>query len=101
MELWLLLILLLGLFTYFIVKRSVANLTRTPVWLLWLVLMTPVLVWSGWALVNGDNPQTKPPALLLATFVVCPLLYLLLIQGGRRDPNPEVSKGSETNTQTS
>ena len=101
MELWLLLILLLGLFTYFIVKRSVANLTRTPVWLLWLVLMTPVLVWSGWALVNSNNAQTKPPALLLATFVVCPLLYLLLIQGGRRDPNPEVSKGSETKTQTS
>ncbi len=102
MELSLLLILpILGLFTYFVVKSSVATLTRTPVWLLWLVLMTPVLVWSAWAMVNAANTAARPPGFLLATFVVCPLLYLLLVQMGRREPNPPGSKETETTSQTS
>ena len=102
MELWLLLILpILGLFTYLVVKGSVATLTRTPVWLLWLVLMTPVLTWSAWTLVNGANIPAKPPAFLLATFVVSPLLYMLLVQMGRQAPNPSGSKETQTTSQTS
>lgn len=90
MERWFLLILL-GLFTYFIVKRSVANITKTPVWLLWLVMMTPALIWSSWTLVNGqDTPM--PPALAFGPFVVCPLFYWLLIQWGRREPPEPVKK---------
>lgn len=99
MELWLLLILL-GLITYFIVKRSVANITRTPVWLLWLVMMTPAVVWSGWTLVNGEN-SPMPPALVVGPFVACPLLYWLLIQWGRRVPNSPVTQESEATTQAS
>lgn len=89
MELWLLLILLalLGYFTYFTIKRSVANITRTPVWLLWLVLMMPVLLWSGWMLVYGKD--TPPPfSLMIGPFVLCPMLYWLLIQWGRQVPKP-------------
>src|ERR671933_2377203 len=98
MERWLLLILL-GLFTYFIVKRSVVTITKTPVWLLWLVMMTPALVWSGWTLVNGpDTPM--PPLLVLGPFVVCPLFYWLLIQWGRRDSTASM-KPTETTSQTS
>ncbi len=99
MELWLLLILL-GLITYFIVKRSVASITRTPVWLLWLVMMTPALVWSGWTLAYGEDTP-MPPALVVGPFVVCPLLYWLLIQWGRRVPNSPVTQGTETTAQTS
>jgi membrane-associated protease RseP (regulator of RpoE activity) len=98
MERWLLLILL-GLFTYFIVKRSVTSITKTPVWLLWLVMMTPALIWSGWTLVNGqDTPM--PPLVVLGPFVVCPLFYWLLIQWGRRDLKPSATQETETTTQT-
>ncbi len=79
-----LLIILLGLITYFIVKRSVSSITKTPVWLLWLVMMTPALIWSVWIGVNGQTKQ-MPPALMLGPFVICPLLYWFLIQWGRRD----------------
>jgi membrane-associated protease RseP (regulator of RpoE activity) len=97
MELWLLLILLsLGLFTYITIQRSVADLTRTPVWLLWLVLMTPVLIWSTWMLVYGKN--TPPPLILMVgPFVLCPLLYWLLIQWGRQVPKPPVNQEVDTN----
>ena len=48
----LILLFLLGLITYFIVQR-VANVTRSPVWLLWLVAMAPAIVSSGWVLAKG------------------------------------------------
>ncbi|NER48065.1 MAG: site-2 protease family protein [Symploca sp. SIO1B1] len=86
MELSLLLILLgllLGLITYFNLQRSVVRVTRTPVWLLWLVMMTPLLIFSGWTLLYKEPP---PQNLILGTIVVCPLLYWLLLQWGRRDP---------------
>jgi membrane-associated protease RseP (regulator of RpoE activity) len=85
MEFWFL--LLLGLFTYFIVQRSVAGMTRTPVWLLWLVLMTPALVWSIWMAVYGPD-RPLPIALAIGPFVICPVLYWLLIQWGRRGMPP-------------
>jgi membrane-associated protease RseP (regulator of RpoE activity) len=75
-------LLLLGLFTYLIVQRSVASITRTPVWLLWLVMMTPALIWTAWILINGENEQ-MPLVLLVGPFVACPVLYWLLIQWGR------------------
>jgi membrane-associated protease RseP (regulator of RpoE activity) len=74
-------LLLLGLFTYWIVQRSVSGITRTPVWVLWLVMMTPALIWTAWVLMN-DAAQ-MPPALVFGPFVVCPILYWLLIQWGR------------------
>lgn len=83
MERWLL-IILLGLITYFIVKGSVASITKTPVWLLWLVMMTPALMWTVWIMVNGQNKQ-MPPLLMVGPFVICPLVYWFLIQWGRRD----------------
>lgn len=83
MERWLL-IILLGLITYFIVKGSVASITKTPVWLLWLVMMTPALMWTVWIMVNGQNKQ-MPPLLMVGPFVLCPLVYWFLIQWGRRD----------------
>lgn len=75
-------LLLLGLFTYIIVQRSVASVTRTPVWILWLVMMTPAFIWTGWVLVNGESTP-PPPVLVLVPFIVCPILYWVLIQWGR------------------
>ncbi|CCI03737.1 site-2 protease family protein [Microcystis aeruginosa] len=84
MEMWLLLGILGG-FTYFIVKRSVAKITTTPIWLIWLVLMTPALIWTGWTLIYGEDTPI-PPFLLFGPFVICPFLYWWLVQKGRVTP---------------
>ncbi|MBE9181669.1 site-2 protease family protein [Oculatella sp. LEGE 06141] len=75
-------LLLLGIFTYLIVQRSVASITRTPVWILWLVMMMPAFIWTAWILVNGENAPPPLP-LLIAPFIVCPVIYWFLIQWGR------------------
>lgn len=95
MEFWFL--LLLGLFTYLIVQRSVAGITRTPVWILWLVLMTPALLWSAWAAKYGSS-QPLPTALLIGPFIICPFVYWLLIQWGRKDSpqSPQTQNQSES-----
>jgi membrane-associated protease RseP (regulator of RpoE activity) len=84
-------LLLLGLATYLMVQRSVANITRTPVWLLWLVLMTPALILSGWTIIHGAQPP-PPASLIIWPSIICLLLYWLLFQWGRqapRDPQTE------------
>jgi membrane-associated protease RseP (regulator of RpoE activity) len=91
---WLLsLVFLLGFITYLVVQRSVASITRTPVWILWLVMMTPALIWSTWTLVYGEN-NPPPPILVIGPFVTCTLLYWLLIRLGRI-PNSTSSSASQ------
>lgn len=79
-------LILLGIFTYLIVQRSVASITRTPVWILWLVMMLPAFVWTAWILANGENAPI-PLLLLLGPFIICPVLYYFLIQWGRPAPS--------------
>ncbi|BAZ37381.1 hypothetical protein NIES4101_33020 [Calothrix sp. NIES-4101] len=81
MEVWFL--LLLGIITYLMVQRSVAQITKTPVWLLWLVLMTPALLWTAWTAINGQNVR-PPQALMIGPLIICPILYWILFQKGRR-----------------
>ncbi len=81
MNFWFL--LLLGLLTYLMVQRSVAQITKTPVWLLWLVLMIPALLWTTWTMIYGAK-QPPPRALMIWPLIICPLLYWLLFQWGRR-----------------
>lgn len=100
MELFWLLLILLSLTTYFIVKRTVASVTRTPVWLLWLVMMTPALIWTSWTLLYGED-QPIPQVLLITPLLACPLLYWLLVQLGRRTPNSTVSKDAVIPNQAS
>jgi membrane-associated protease RseP (regulator of RpoE activity) len=77
-------LLLIGILTYFIVQRSVANMTRTPVWLLWLVMMLPAFVWVGWlATSNGKGDDAQLLLLLMASFVISSTLYWFLVQWGR------------------
>ena len=85
---WLLLILL-GLLTYFMLKHSVAKITRTPIWVFWLVLMTPAFIWTVWFLVYGEN-KPVPVLLLLAPFILCPLVCRWLIEAGK--PAPEAKE---------
>ncbi len=97
MLLWLWL-LLLGLITYWILRRGVARITRTPVWILWLVMMTPALIWSTWQLVYGEQRRI-PPELIIIPFIVCPCVYWLLVQLGRSEPpqTPDLSTTSTSN----
>jgi membrane-associated protease RseP (regulator of RpoE activity) len=94
MIVWLLLVLL-GAVTYLILQRRVAYLTRTPIWILWLVLMTPAIIWLGWLVVYGENAPI-PPILAIAPFAVCPIIYWFLVQWGRRPlPRGEVVETQE------
>ncbi len=90
----------LGSFTYWTIKRSVANITRTPVWLLWLVLMAPVLIWSGWTLVQGQDTQL-PLILMFGPFIICPMLYFMLVQWGRSEPTQAENRELENQTPAS
>jgi membrane-associated protease RseP (regulator of RpoE activity) len=91
-----LLLLLLGFITYLIVQR-VTTITRTPAWLLWLVVMTPALILTVWRLVYGLNQQ--PPLLLVVLpFVVCLFLYWFLIQRGRI-PTPPTNQANSNSAQ--
>jgi membrane-associated protease RseP (regulator of RpoE activity) len=86
----LVLLALLGLTTYFIVRR-VSIVTRTPTWLLWLVAMMPAFIWSGWVIAHGT--RKPPPAyLVIIPLVVCLLLYWGLIQWGRISTTPSNSE---------
>jgi hypothetical protein len=79
--LWLFLVLL-GLWTFAMIQRNAGSITRTPVWLLWLVMMLPALVVATWII--GSGSQSVPPlGLLLALFVLCPVVYWLLVLWGR------------------
>lgn len=87
-------LILLALITYVVIRRSVAHLTRTPVWLLWLVMMFPALTWVGWALLFG--PQQPIPSLLVVTpLVISPILYWVLVQQGRLPPPSPPAKAED------
>jgi len=85
-----LLIIILGLITYFIVSRGVSKITTTPWWMLWLVLMTPAISLGLWTLVYGER-RPMPTILLLGLFIFSPLSYWFLVQAGRRNPPREDS----------
>lgn len=87
----LLLLLLLSIFTYYVIQRSVAGITRTPTWMLWLVMMIPAFALALWhASERADEPF--PIGILLGLFMLCPVLYWTLIQWGRI---PQKSDGQE------
>jgi membrane-associated protease RseP (regulator of RpoE activity) len=80
-----LLLILSGLLTYAIVRRSVSQMTRTPIWLLWSVLMAPPLL-TGAIMTWGKNIPTIPIA--IAICLVCWGLYWRLLDLGRQQPQP-------------
>lgn len=87
-------LILLSILTYVAIRKSVSEITRTPVWLLWVVMMTPIFFWLTWIAILG-NAVPIPMLLLLVIFLICPIIYLALIQMGRRSPNPTESSSTE------
>ena len=84
----------MALFTYLVVRRSVAGVTNTPVWLLWLVLMTPPFVWSLWVIIYGAK-QLPPIELLIGMSLLSIFFYLKLHQKGRKNLTPPQSEPSQ------
>ena len=91
------LLLLLSVFTYYVVKRSVAGITRTPTWILWLVMMAPAFAFAFWSL-SGRASEPFPIGLLLGLFIICPVLYWMLIQLGRVPLDKRVREPDKTTT---
>lgn len=92
-------LLLLGFITYFILQQRVARLTRTPVWLLWLVLMTPAFIWVAWYQTRGASKQ-MPIAVAIGPFLMCLLAYWLLVYLGRRQiEKPMDSSGASADSE--
>ncbi|MEY2977521.1 MAG: site-2 protease family protein [Prochlorotrichaceae cyanobacterium] len=84
----------LGWITYLLLQRSIASHGATPLWVLWLVLMMPALIWGLWTLFFGQD--VEPPLwLMLGPFVVCPFVYWLLVRNSfsqqrkRKSVSPE------------
>lgn len=91
-------LLVLGLMTYWLLQRGVAQITQTPIWLLWLVMMTPAFIWGTWILVYGQKPI--PAELIIIPFIACPCLYWFLVQWGRfPSPTPPVSSNTPNPTE--
>ncbi|ACB49369.1 hypothetical protein cce_0017 [Crocosphaera subtropica ATCC 51142] len=78
---WLLLIIL-GAITYYLAKKTVAPITRTPIWMIWLVMMMPAVVWTIWYEVNGEDQQI-PLLWIIVPLVICFTLYVWLIRLGK------------------
>ena len=76
---------LLSIVTYIIVQRSITNITKTPVWLCWFVMMFPAFLWTGWIYIFGES-QPIPVLLLFIPLLVCPFIYGWLIQMGKPQP---------------
>ncbi len=91
---FLLLAILLGILTYWVIRRGVAPMTRTPVWLLWSIIMTPVFVVTAWMLVRG--PEDPPGVAILSLFLLCPLLYTWAVLLGRLPSKAQAGQKADT-----
>ncbi|MEL6439363.1 MAG: site-2 protease family protein [Cyanobacteria bacterium J06621_8] len=88
MKLWFLIIL--APIAYIVVDRTIRHKTTTPVWLCWLVIMLPSMIWTAWTYAFGED-QPLPVPVFLFPLIVCPLLYGWLVQRGRTDKNPKLT----------
>jgi membrane-associated protease RseP (regulator of RpoE activity) len=70
---------LVGLLTYIILQRNVAPITRTPLWLLWLVVMLPPIVLIIWLFFRGNNPT--PVGFIIILFVFSSIISNIIYQG--------------------
>jgi hypothetical protein len=83
---------LVGLLMLLIVRQNIAHLTRTPWWLLWLVLMIPLFLITFWTLAYGA--RQIPFSLMVAAFFISTLLYVYLVRRGQI-PTPTSTAKSE------
>ncbi|MEO1637091.1 MAG: site-2 protease family protein [Cyanobacteria bacterium J06631_9] len=93
MPLILLLTLILGSVIYWIIHRSVPKAMPIPKWVLWLLLMLPILVFTLWMLIA----QTLPPPLLIygLMFACSMVLYSALAISSDRLKKSQKDEGKK------
>lgn len=84
----LILLFILGFITYLLLKRSVAPITRTPVWIIWLVIMMPAVIWTIWYEIMGQD-EPMPILLVIAPLIICFPVYVGLIRLGQSSPTTD------------
>ncbi|MEN9243826.1 MAG: hypothetical protein Q6J44_05860 [Gloeomargarita sp. DG02_4_bins_56] len=77
----------LAVTTFLLVWHHIRPVSRTPWWLLWLVLMLPGLVVGLWVWLHGEQ-QTLPAWLAVVPFLLSGAFYLLLLGQGGSLPQP-------------
>ncbi len=92
-----LLLIILGIFTYYALRRNVAKVTKTPSWLLWLVLMAPPIIWTGWTI---KFKTALPPGLVLSSLLVCFFLYWILFESGRKTVKEQNNQAQQLEKQS-
>lgn len=94
---FLLLLIMTGALMYVVIVRQAKKLTQTPVWLLWSVLMAPIVCLMLWRILSGG--KVLPPIVFLFLLISSFLAYANLLVRGRPDradvsPNPEADPQS-------
>jgi hypothetical protein len=81
---WILLLLIMtGTLMYLMIVRQAKKLTQTPVWLLWSVLMAPIVGLMLWRILSGG--KTLPPIVFFLLLFSSFLAYANLLVRGRID----------------
>ncbi|MDJ0844517.1 site-2 protease family protein [Crocosphaera sp.] len=93
---WLLLFVL-GAITYYLARKSVAPITRTPIWIIWLVMMMPAMVWTIWYTINGED-EAIPFIWIITPLLICFILYVWLIRLGRISPSEQSKETIENSS---
>lgn len=85
-------LILSGILTYIVLHQTVSRMTAVPLWILWVVLMTPPLL-TGAAVALGNQIPPVPVAILGCS--ICWFLYWRLLEWGRHKPR-SLAKPLET-----
>ncbi len=74
-------LVLSGILTYIVLRRTVSQMTKVPLWILWTILMTPPFV-TG-ATVTWSK-QIPPLSVAIGLCSICWFLYWRLLDWGRQ-----------------
>jgi membrane-associated protease RseP (regulator of RpoE activity) len=76
-------LILSGILTYIILHRTVSRMTSVPLWILWVILMTPPLL-TGATVTWGK--QIPPIPLVVLVCSICWFTYWRLLDWGKHQP---------------
>ena len=82
-----LILVLSGILTYLILRQTVSQLITVPLWLLWLVLMTPPVL-TGVTIALDKQIPPLPVAVVFCS--ISWLIYWRLVSLSRRNPSPKM-----------
>ncbi len=90
-------LILSGILTYIILRRTVGRMTSVPLWILWTILMTPPLL-TG-ATVTWGKQIPSPPVVALVC-LVCWFTYWRLLDWGKHQPQSQAPNPANVTTES-